>query len=31
MGVTQVAISLSHSQEYAVASVVMSVDENSHS
>ena len=29
MGVTQVAISLSHSQEYAVASVVMSVDENS--
>ena len=31
MGVTQVAISLSHSQEYAVASVVMSVNEDSHS
>ena len=30
MGVNQVAISLSHSREYAVASVVMSIDENSH-
>ena len=30
MGVTQVAISLSHSREYAIASVVMSIDENSH-
>lgn len=30
MGMTQVAISLSHSREYAVASVVMSVDEDSH-
>ena len=31
MGMTQIAISLSHGREYAVASVVMSVDENSHS
>ena len=30
MGMTQVAISISHSREYAVASVVMSIDENSH-
>jgi holo-[acyl-carrier protein] synthase len=30
MGVNHVAISLSHSREYAVASVVMSIDENSH-
>ena len=29
IGMTQVAISLSHSQDYAVASVVMTVDENS--
>ena len=29
MGMTQVAISISHSREYAVASVVMSVDEDS--
>ena len=29
IGMTQVAVSLSHSREYAVASVVMSVDENS--
>lgn len=31
MGVTQVAISLTHTREYAVASVVMRVDEASHS
>ncbi|MBF8267646.1 MAG: holo-acyl-carrier-protein synthase [Dehalococcoidia bacterium] len=30
MGVSQVAISLSHSRDYAIASVVMSIDENSH-
>jgi holo-[acyl-carrier protein] synthase len=30
IGMIQVAISLSHSRDYAVASVVMSVDENSH-
>ena len=30
MGMTQIAISLSHSQDYAVASVVMSIDEDSH-
>ena len=30
MGMTQVSISISHSREYAVASVVMSFDENSH-
>ena len=30
MGMTQIAISLSHGREYAVASVVMSIDENSH-
>jgi len=30
MGMTQVAISITHSREYAVASVVMSVDEDSH-
>ncbi len=29
IGVVQVAISLSHSRDYAVASVVMNVDENS--
>jgi holo-[acyl-carrier protein] synthase len=29
MGMTQVAISISHSREYAVVSVVMSVDEDS--
>jgi holo-[acyl-carrier protein] synthase len=29
MGMTQIAISLSHAREYAVASVVMSVDEDS--
>ncbi|SVD47247.1 uncharacterized protein METZ01_LOCUS400101 [marine metagenome] len=29
IGVTQVAISLSHSRNYAVASVVMNLDENS--
>jgi holo-[acyl-carrier protein] synthase len=29
IGMTQVAISLSHSRDYAVASVVMTVDENS--
>ena len=29
MGMTQVVISLSHAREYAVASVVMSVDEDS--
>ena len=30
MGMTQVAISLSHSRDYAVASVVMSIDEDSY-
>jgi holo-[acyl-carrier protein] synthase len=29
MGMTQIAISISHSREYAVVSVVMSVDEDS--
>ena len=29
IGMTQVAISLSHSRDYAVASVVMTIDENS--
>ena len=30
MGMTQIAISISHSREYAVVSAVMSVDEDSH-